>query len=97
MNAPRCIVTVAYAAPGVEALVEVRLGEGASVSDAVAQSGIVGRLALDPAQLEFAIFGRRVHTDTPVADGDRVELTRPLLADPKVRRRSRAKQNVRYK
>jgi uncharacterized protein len=85
-----CVVTVAYAAPDVEALVVVRVPPGTSVGDTVAQSGIVARLGLDASRLDFAIFGRRVRADTPVADGDRVELTRPLEADPKRIRRSRA-------
>jgi putative ubiquitin-RnfH superfamily antitoxin RatB of RatAB toxin-antitoxin module len=90
MKAPTLAVTVAYAAPGVEALVTVTLRAGATIDDAVAQSGILTELALDPARLEFAIHGQRAKRETPLADGDRVELTRPLTADPKRARRKRA-------
>jgi putative ubiquitin-RnfH superfamily antitoxin RatB of RatAB toxin-antitoxin module len=90
MTTDPIVVTIAYAAPRVEVLIDVRLAPATHVVDAVAQSGIVARLALDPAQLEFAIFGRRVQGDTPLRDGDRVELTRPLVADPKRIRRARA-------
>ena len=83
-------VSVAYAAPGVEALVSLALPPGATVDDAVRQSGIVARFALDPSQFEFAIFGQRADGATPLVDGDRVELTRPLVADPKWVRRKRA-------
>jgi len=83
-------VSVAYAAPGIEALVSLALPPGATVDDAVAQSGIVARFALDPSMLQFAIFGQRAEGSTPLADGDRVELTRPLVADPKRVRRKRA-------
>jgi len=83
-------VTIAYAAPDVEVIVAVTLQDGATVGDAVAQSGIVAQLALDPALLEFAIYGQRANGATPLADGDRVELTRPLQADPKRIRRKRA-------
>jgi uncharacterized protein len=83
-------VTVAYAAPDVEALIVVTLSAGATVDDAVAQSGIMVRLNLDPMRVEFAIFGRRVKGTTVLAEGDRVELTRPLVADPKRIRRKRA-------
>jgi uncharacterized protein len=90
MTFPTLSVTVAYAAPDVEALVTVTLPAGATVNDAIAQSGIVARLALDPARLEFAIFGQRAKGATPLCDGDRVELTRPLVADPKrIRRQAR--------
>ena len=83
-------VTVAYAAPGVEAVVTLALAAGATVADAVAASGLVERLALPSATLGFAIHGQRTDGDTPVADGDRIELTRPLQADPKQVRRARA-------
>lgn len=90
-------VTVAYAAPDVEALVAVTLPAGATVDDAIRQSGIVTRLALDFARIETAVFGQRVRRDTPLAHGDRVELTRPLIADPKRVRRKRAANASRQK
>ena len=87
-------VSVAYAAPGIETLVSLALPPGATVDDAVAQSGIVARFALDPSMLQFAIFGQRAGGGTPLVDGDRVELTRPLVADPKRVRRKRAASNA---
>jgi putative ubiquitin-RnfH superfamily antitoxin RatB of RatAB toxin-antitoxin module len=83
-------VVVAYAAPGVEAIVTVDLPSGATVADAVAASGLVARHGLDAGMLGYAIFGARAETTTPLVAGDRVELTRPLLADPKETRRRRA-------
>ena len=83
-------VVVVYAAPGVESQVELELRRGASVADAVAASGLVARFALDKRTMGFAIFGQRATPDTPLADGDRVELTRPLVADPRENRRKRA-------
>jgi hypothetical protein len=88
-------VTVAYAAPGLEALVTVTLPAGATIDDAIAASGITTRLGLDAARLECAIFGQRAKVGTPLADGDRVELTRPLIADPKGARRKRASLTAR--
>jgi putative ubiquitin-RnfH superfamily antitoxin RatB of RatAB toxin-antitoxin module len=90
MTLPRIVVTVAYAAPGVEELLVVTLPGGATVNDAIARSGIAGTLALDLKQLQFAIFGQRAKGETPLANGDRVELTRPLVADPGRARRKRA-------
>jgi putative ubiquitin-RnfH superfamily antitoxin RatB of RatAB toxin-antitoxin module len=90
MTTSRIAVTVAYAAPDAEAIVVVMLPRGATVDDAIARSGMVAALALDPTLLEFAIFGRRAKGQTPLEDGDRVELTRPLVADPKRARRKRA-------
>jgi hypothetical protein len=90
MTSPRVRVTVVHATADVEAHVVLTLPAGATINDAIAQSGIVARLALDPAQVEFAVFGQRASGDTPLKEGDRVELTRPLFADPKRVRRKRA-------
>ena len=84
-------VVVVFAAPGVEAQEEVALAEGAVIADAVAASGLIGRLGLASSELGYAIFGQRARPDTPLADGDRVELLRPLVADPKDLRRRRAR------
>jgi putative ubiquitin-RnfH superfamily antitoxin RatB of RatAB toxin-antitoxin module len=97
MTAAHFSVTVASAAPGVEAVVVVTLSAGATVDDAIALSGIVARLNLDAARLEPAIFGQRVNGRTPLAPGDRIELTRPLIADPKRARRKRAGDRSRSK
>ena len=86
----RVLVIVVYAAPGVESQVEVELQRGATVADAVAASGLFARFALDGRTTGFAIFGQRAKADTPLADGDRVDLTRPLVVDPRDSRRKRA-------
>jgi len=85
-------IVVAYAEPGVEAQVDVALAPGATVADAVAASGLTVRFELKPSMLAYAIFGQRVRAETPIADGDRVELLRPLAADPKEARRRRARE-----
>jgi len=68
--------------------VTVRLPAGASVRDALRASGI------DAEASAVGVFGKRVRPDTPLADGDRVEIYRPLLLDPKERRRQRARQRI---
>ena len=84
-------VTVVWATLQVQDAVEVELPAGASIADAVARSGLIDQYRLDAATLGFAIFGRRAHSDTLLADGDRVELTRSLDVDPKVARMRRAR------
>ena len=86
-------VQVAYVGPGFEALVEVLLDEGARVADAVARSGLLSRVPEPAEALAYAIFGRRVEADSPLVDGDRVELTRGLPCDPKLARRHAAKRH----
>jgi putative ubiquitin-RnfH superfamily antitoxin RatB of RatAB toxin-antitoxin module len=85
-------IVVVYAAPGVESRVDLTLAAGAVVADAVAASGLIARLGLAASDLAYAIFGQRARLDTPLADGDRVELLRPLIADPKDLRRNRARR-----
>ena len=63
----------------------VELPEGATATDAIAASGFDtdGVVAL-------AVFGVRIDGNAKLHDGDRIELLRPLLADPKDARRQRA-------
>ena len=82
-------VTVVYAAPGIEVIEPIDLPGGATLREAVEHSGLHARLAL-PATVSYAIHGQRARPETPLADGDRVEIVRPLLADAKANRRARA-------
>jgi putative ubiquitin-RnfH superfamily antitoxin RatB of RatAB toxin-antitoxin module len=86
-------VTVVWATREVQDAVTVVLPPGATVADAVARSGLVPQHRIDPTALAFAVYGRRRKADAPVADGDRVELTRPLPADPGTARVRRARDN----
>jgi putative ubiquitin-RnfH superfamily antitoxin RatB of RatAB toxin-antitoxin module len=84
-------VSVVWATAAIQDVVEVEVLPGATIADALARSGLVPRYALDPAMLGFAVFGRRAWSHTALADGDRVELTRPLEVDPKEARLARAR------
>lgn len=84
-------VTVVWATPSIQDVVGVELPAGATIADALARSGLVARYGLDAGSLGFAIYGRRVHRNEALADGDRIELTRPLEADPGVARARRAR------
>ena len=84
-------VTVVWATPSVQDVVEVELPAGATIADAVDRSGLVAQYELDTSRLGFAVFGRRASAHAPLADGDRVDLTRPLEADPKAARIARAR------
>jgi putative ubiquitin-RnfH superfamily antitoxin RatB of RatAB toxin-antitoxin module len=69
------------------------LPEGATVRDAVAQSGLAGALpAFDWSVFTPGIWGRAASWEQPLADGDRIELCRALSVDPKVARRERFRQ-----
>ena len=86
-------VQVVYALPERCWTFELELPAGSRVADVLAQVEGQGGLpdgAVDPARL--AVFGRTATPDTRLHDGDRVELLRPLLNDPKQARRERARE-----
>ena len=74
-----------------QGVVEIALPDGATVADAVAACDALGRAGVDAANAGYAIHGQTARPTTPLVDGDRVEITRPLVADPKAVRRDRAK------
>jgi putative ubiquitin-RnfH superfamily antitoxin RatB of RatAB toxin-antitoxin module len=92
MSSIRVEVVLALAR-GVDA-VTLSLPAGSTVRDAIAASGIGERHpGIDPGAV--GVFGRRVAPDAPLADGDRVEVYRALLDDPKEARRRRARATKR--
>jgi putative ubiquitin-RnfH superfamily antitoxin RatB of RatAB toxin-antitoxin module len=84
-------VQVCYAKPGSCILEDLTVPAGATVHDAIRQSGILERLAeIDLTVCRVGIHGKLKSLDTVLRDRDRVEIYRPLLADPKESRRKRA-------
>lgn len=84
-------VTVIRAWPGRFESIEVEVPGGATVGDALKAAAMHD----DPASTGIAVYGERVAPDTALRDGDRVELLRPLQADPKDARRRRAQDRGR--
>ena len=84
-------VEVVYALPGAEDAVTLRLAPDATLRDAVLRSGILERHPeIDLAVQKLGVFGEPASADRPLADGDRVEIYRALIMDPKEARRRRA-------
>lgn len=84
---------VVYATPERQVLVELGVEPGCTVGEAIERSGIRDEfpgMTVDPAAV--GIFSRKVPLDHALDDGDRVEVYRPLVADPKETRRRRAKR-----
>ncbi len=89
----RIAVTVVYALPTGVTEIALDLPEGSRVADALARSGIAERhTGIDLTKAAVGIYGVRVAQDAILGDHDRVEIYRPLRADPKERRRHRAAQ-----
>lgn len=86
-------VEVAYALPEKQYLQRVTLSEGATVEEAINASGLLElRSDIDLAKNKVGIFSRPAKLADAVQDGDRVEIYRPLIADPKELRRKRAEK-----
>ena len=82
-------VHVAYVGQDVELVVAVDVAPGSTVDDALRTADVAGRVGTVQ-DAGLAIFGQRVERSTPLCEGDRVEITRPLLCEPKAARRARA-------
>jgi putative ubiquitin-RnfH superfamily antitoxin RatB of RatAB toxin-antitoxin module len=90
----RCLV--AYAAPGGEHLWPVELPDEASIGEALeAARALAGAAAIPWQELSVGVFGELRRRSDPCADGDRIELYRPLKDDPRARRRARVRQGRR--
>lgn len=101
MGTPACVsgglapaeplqVEVVHApAGGAVDLTCLTLPEGATLAQALVSSGVLGRHGLTLEQAILGIWGRRARADTLLRAGDRVEVYRPLLCDPKQARRLR--------
>lgn len=86
-------VEVIYALPEKQYLQKVMLEEGATVEQAIVASGLLKlRTDIDLNTNKVGIWSRAVKLQDEVHDGDRVEIYRPLIADPKALRRQRAEK-----
>jgi putative ubiquitin-RnfH superfamily antitoxin RatB of RatAB toxin-antitoxin module len=95
---PDISVEVVYALPDKQYLRAVTLEEGATVEQAIKASGLLSlRKDIDLNSNKVGIFSRPVKLADVVQDGDRIEIYRPLIADPKELRRQRAERSAEKK
>lgn len=88
---PEISVEVVCALPGAQHLVELKVARGTTAREAIARSGLLAQLPqIDPDRQKIGVFGRMIKADTVLQEGDRLEIYRPLIADPKDARRRRA-------
>ena len=84
-------VEVAYATPEQQEIITLTLPEGTTVEQAIHASDMFNRFPeIDETDIKAGIFGSVTKLDQPLKQGDRVEIYRPLLHDPKEARRQRA-------
>lgn len=94
----RIAVSVVYALPNRQTVIKLSVSAKSTIADVIAASGLLSRFPEIDRAPQCAIFGRPVALTAGVLPGDRVEILRPLVIDPKEGRRraaALAKRNVR--
>lgn len=91
----RMVIGVAYATLAKQLWLRIELPPGATVADAIEVSGILKEFTdIDLETQKVGIFGKPVKLDQPLKSGDRVEIYRPITADPKTVKRRKVKKKT---
>lgn len=86
-------IEVVYALPHKQTLLKQQVAAGTTVQDAIQASGILNKHPeIDIATSKLGIFGKLIKPDTVLREKDRIEIYRPLIADPKEVRKKRAEE-----
>jgi putative ubiquitin-RnfH superfamily antitoxin RatB of RatAB toxin-antitoxin module len=97
-SAPTLRVEVAYARPDEQVIIPVEAPEGATVEQVIVLSRIQERFPeISHQTAKVGVFGKLAKLSATVHTGDRVEIYRPLLADPKAVRKQRAAEGKRMR
>jgi putative ubiquitin-RnfH superfamily antitoxin RatB of RatAB toxin-antitoxin module len=92
-NGKLITIEVAYAQPKQQAIVALEVPENTTLEEAIHLSRICHRFPeIDLAKAKVGIFSKISAPSTPLKSGDRVEIYRSLIADPKAARQQRAKR-----
>jgi hypothetical protein len=90
-NVENMPVEVAFALPGEQVILALEVAPGTTVRQAIERSGVLERFPqIDLDDNKVGVFGKLTKLDAELRPGDRVEIYRPLIADPKEVRRQRA-------
>ncbi|MFD1805421.1 RnfH family protein [Pasteurella oralis] len=88
-------IEIVYAYPNRHYLKKLMVEEGTMIQTAILQSGILQQFTeIDLRENKVGIFSRPAKLTDQLKEGDRIEIYRPLLADPKEIRRKRAEQQA---
>ena len=92
-NTEKYFIEVAYALPEEQVLIALDVDQGTTAEQAVKLSGVLEKFTdIDLTKNKLGIFGKAIKADQVLRDKDRVEIYRPLIADPKESRRKRAEK-----
>lgn len=95
MAAERILVQVCYATAVHEYFRELNVEAGATIAQAIEQSGVLVDIpGIDLALQPVGLYGKKKPLDTVLREHDRIEIYRPLVADPKESRRRRAEKKA---
>ncbi len=87
-------VEVCYALPEKQTLLSLEVEASATIEEIIGQSGIIELYPeIDLTQNKVGIFSKLAKLTDTLHDGDRIEIYRPLIADPKEVRKQRAEKN----
>jgi uncharacterized protein len=90
-NVEHITVEVAYALPDEQTILEIEVPADCQVEDAIKRSGILERYPqIDLSTDKVGIFGKMCKLNATLKNKDRIEIYRPLIADPKESRRQKA-------
>lgn len=85
------MIEVAYALPHQQFLQRIEVSAGTTLAQAIVLSGVAGLFPeIDFKNQKAGIYGKIVNMDTILQQNDRIEIYRPLLIDPKEKRRMRS-------
>ena len=89
-------IQVCYALPEAATLIDLSVDEGRTLEQAIRQSGVLNRHPeIDLESAKIGVFGKLRKLSDAAREGDRIEIYRPLQADPKDSRRRRARHKER--
>jgi len=92
------MIEIAYATPHKQKIIECEIEQGTSLRDAVKSSDILQHFPeIDVESCDLGVFGKAVAPTYELVDGDRIEIYRALVADPKEIRRQRAEMGLKTK
>ena len=87
------MVEVAYALSDKQSLISLEVEEGTTIKEAIEASGVLDTYnQIDLTRDKVGIFSKFAKLDTVLREKDRIEIYRPLIADPKKVRKERAAQ-----
>ncbi|MEW5903221.1 MAG: RnfH family protein [Pseudomonadota bacterium] len=93
MSTDNINIELVYALPQQQTLLKFEVPAGTTLGDAVRLSGILDKHPeIDAAKAKYGIFGKLSKADVVMRDKDRIEIYRPLIADPKEVRKKRAEE-----